>query len=175
MDSANKHRRLKWLAAITGLASLVWFLVRVVPKPSRASYPCQRAAAPLASGFVIWIAGLVGAKALHRKARGLARRSRYALAAVALTAAILAVWLPLGVTNDAAAQEPFTPSEGPNRPIGVGKGIHPGRVVWAHEPEATRWNGKTGDWWDDANTDQRLVSGMMSGAIRSLAGQNTEK
>ena len=26
---------------------LLWFLVRVISKPSRASYPCQRAAAPL--------------------------------------------------------------------------------------------------------------------------------
>ena len=42
---------LKWLCAVTGLAALVWFLLRVIPKPSRAAYPCQRAAAPLASGF----------------------------------------------------------------------------------------------------------------------------
>jgi hypothetical protein len=89
--------------------------------------------------------------------------------------AALAVWLPLGVASDASAPEAFTPTDPPNQPIGVGKGIHPGRVVWVREPDATRWDGKTGDWWDDANTDQRLVSGMMSGAIRSLAGQNTEK
>ena len=52
--AARHHRpRLKWLTILAGLASLIWFLVRVIPKPSRASYPCQRAAAPLASGFVI--------------------------------------------------------------------------------------------------------------------------
>jgi hypothetical protein len=37
----------RWFLACSGLASLIWFLVRVVPKPSRASYPCQRAAASL--------------------------------------------------------------------------------------------------------------------------------
>ena len=38
------------LAAIcSGAAALVWFLVRVIPKPGRASYPCQRAAFPVAS------------------------------------------------------------------------------------------------------------------------------
>ena len=44
-----------------GLAAFVWFLIRVVPKPSRASYPCQRAAFPIASAFVLWIAGSRGA------------------------------------------------------------------------------------------------------------------
>src|SRR3974390_2446066 len=42
-----------WLAPILGLFSLVWFLLRVIPKPSRAAYPCQRVAMPLASGFVV--------------------------------------------------------------------------------------------------------------------------
>ncbi len=37
--------------------------------------------------------------------------------------------------------EPFKPGDAPNSPIGVGKGIYPGRVVWAHEPGATRWDG----------------------------------
>ncbi len=40
---------------LTGIASTVWFLIRVIPKPSRATYPCMRAAAPIMSGFVIYI------------------------------------------------------------------------------------------------------------------------
>jgi len=174
-SSRLRNPRLKSLTILTGLASLIWFLVRVIPKPSRAAYPCQRAAAPLASGFVVWLVGLAGAKALHRKARTMARRSRYALAAVALAGAVVAIWLPLGVTDDAAAQEAFVPADAPNTPIGVGKGIFPGRVVWAHEPDAAKWDGKTGDWWDDANTDQRLVSTMMSGSVRALTGKKTDK
>lgn len=31
-----------WLWPVWGLCSLVWFLVRVIPKPSRAAYPWQR-------------------------------------------------------------------------------------------------------------------------------------
>jgi uncharacterized BrkB/YihY/UPF0761 family membrane protein len=27
-----------------GLAALIWFLIRVIPKPSRAAYPCMQAA-----------------------------------------------------------------------------------------------------------------------------------
>jgi len=171
MDSTSEKRRLKWLAAVMGLGSLAWFLVRVIPKPSRAAYPCQRAAAPLASGFVLWVAGLVGAKALLGWAKG----CRYAVAATILALAVLAVWLPLGVTGDADAQEGFTPTEPPNKPMGVGKGIHPGRVVWVRDPEATRWDGKTGEWWDDANTDSRTVDRMVSGMLRALTGEKTDK
>ncbi|MDD4636393.1 MAG: hypothetical protein PHV66_02130, partial [Bacteroidales bacterium] len=45
----------KTSAIIIGLAALIWFLIRVIPKPSRASYPCQQAAFPIASAFVIWL------------------------------------------------------------------------------------------------------------------------
>ena len=63
MQLPNKKRIwLKVLAPVLGLASLAWFLVRVLPKPSRAAYPCQQAAFPLASGFVVWLAGLFGAR-----------------------------------------------------------------------------------------------------------------
>jgi len=86
MDSVSGNRRLKWLAAVMGLGSLAWFLVRVIPKPSRAAYPCQRAAAPLASGFILWVAGMAGAKALLRWAKG----CRFAVAATILALAVLA-------------------------------------------------------------------------------------
>jgi hypothetical protein len=29
--------------AVIGIASLIWFLARVIPKPSRATYPCMNA------------------------------------------------------------------------------------------------------------------------------------
>jgi hypothetical protein len=43
---------------LMGLASLIWFLVRVTPKPSRAHYPCMKVAAPIASSFVVYMTGL---------------------------------------------------------------------------------------------------------------------
>ena len=175
MDSPGKKPG-AWLVGLMGLGSLIWFLVRVIPKPSRAAYPCQRAAAPLAGGFVIWVAGLVSARALYRRA---AARNSVALAALAL--AVLAAWLPLGVTTGAPAQyfpnpeDKFIPSEGPNHPMGQGRGIHPGRVVWVHDPDATSWDGKTGNWWDDANTNQREVDGMISRALQNLTGRKSDQ
>ena len=172
---SNQHNGLKRLTIVAGLASLAWFLFRVIPKPSRAAYPCQRAAAPLAGGFVVWLAGLISLRALHRRARALSHRYRWAAAAAVLAMAVTALWLPLGVTTEATAQEGFTPSEPPNQPMGVGQGIHPGRVVWAYAPEAARWDGQTGQWWDDANTDAGRVDQMVSGSLRSVAGQRTDK
>jgi hypothetical protein len=71
---------------------------------------------------------------------------------------------------------PFkTPTEPPNTPMGVGKGIHAGRVAWAHEPKVATWDGKTGNWWDDASTDPRIVDAMVSGSLRSLTGERADK
>ena len=75
------------LLPITGAFALVWFLVRVIPKPSRATYPCQRAAFPLASAFVIWLIGVCGTVlAARRSLRCYATRHyRAALLSTALT------------------------------------------------------------------------------------------
>lgn len=40
---------------LLGIIALCWFLIRVIPKPSRAAYPCQRAAFPIASAFILWL------------------------------------------------------------------------------------------------------------------------
>ena len=69
----------------------------------------------------------------------------------------------------------FYPTEGSNKPMGVGKGIHPGRVSWVHNPEVTTWDGETGEWWDDANTNGPLVERMVSKALQDLSGKPTDK
>ena len=38
-----------------GISSTIWFLIRVIPKPQRATYPCMRAVAPIMSTFVIYL------------------------------------------------------------------------------------------------------------------------
>ena len=35
-----------------------WFLIRVIPNPARAAYPCQQAAFPALSAFVLWLIGV---------------------------------------------------------------------------------------------------------------------
>jgi len=59
-------------------------------------------------------------------------------------------------------------------PIGQGKGIHPGRVVWAHDPDATDWKGVgDGHPWQNEHTNPAVCEQMMSNAIRSLTGEST--
>ena len=63
----------------------------------------------------------------------------------------------------------------PNQPVGVAKGIHPGRVVWARDPEATSWAGPgQGHWWESDHTNQTVVDSMMAETIRALGGKGSD-
>lgn len=163
----------RWAYALTGFLALVWFLVRVIPKPSRASYPCQRVAMPMASSFVLWLVGLAGTVCAFRTARRYQRQARYALAGTCALAGLLAGWwaLSLPVEPVSAAWEP---ADALNSPIGVSRGIHPGRVVWVHDPDATAWDGSSRYWWSPASTDQAVVDEMLSRSVRRLAGASSD-
>src|ERR1700723_1012778 len=58
-------------------------------------------------------------------------------------------------------------------PMGVPRGIVPGRVTWAHDPAAVTRDG-TGNWWADANNNQAAIDGMVSRSIRSLTNQKSD-
>jgi len=171
----RRYRWVRWILPITGLAALVWFLIRVVPKPSRATYPCQRTAMPLASGFVIWLVGLIGSVTVFKKARRLLRESRLAWACVCLAIAAVMGLVSLAHLPERLAQagDPW----GPHEPLGQAKGIHPGRVVWVHDPNATDWEGYNSwtHWWEDECTNLTVVEKMVSQAIRGVAGCNNDQ
>jgi hypothetical protein len=61
----------------------------------------------------------------------------------------------------------------PLSPIGVARGIAPGRVTWAHDPTAVTWDG-TGSWWADANNNQAAIDRMVSSSIRGLTNQKSD-
>ena len=173
LERNSKYPWLICLFPIVGLLSLLWFLIRVIPKPSRATYPCQRVAMPLASSFIVWLTGLIGSTLAYRKAKRLFRQSRYVVAGLCIAIAVMAVWWSLNITAEAPVKAAFNPTD-LNKPIGVAKGIHPGRVVWARDPASTSWDGSTGDWWDDNNTDQGVVDYMVSKTIQTLTGQSSD-
>ena len=161
-----------WLLPAAGLVSLAWFLVRVLPKPSRAAYPCQRMAFPIASGFVAWLVGMVTAVVAFRKARQFSRQHRALLAVACI---IVAGVTGLHTLFNAPAR-PAAAAPSPHAPLGVAKGIHPGRVVLVHDPKATTWGGYTdGYWWQPNHTDQTTVDQMLSIAIRQVAGRETDQ
>src|SRR5271163_5158930 len=58
-------------------------------------------------------------------------------------------------------------------PIGVPRGVVPGRVSWAHDPAAVTWDG-AGSWWTDANNNQAVIDRMVSHSIRGLTNQKSD-
>ena len=153
-----------------GLLSLLWFLVRVIPKPSRAAYPCQRVAFPIASSFVVWVLALLGSAFAWRKARMRSMRWWRAClwgAAAAAGGALVVASLP---TLRAWAGNP------PHGIYGVAKGIFPGRVAWVYGPTATSWAGYTSaeHWYETNHTDLAVVEDMMSKAVRAVGGGNSD-
>jgi len=176
--------RLRGLAVcflpVVGFLSLVWFLVRVIEKPSRATYPCMRAAAPLASGFVVWLTALFAVPvipaALSRKKDGSRRKGlTAALAGAMLLAGGLAVVCQSSAVG--GARFPNAAVEAANQPMGTARGIFPGRVVWVWNPASTneKLTNRPGDgWFLPKNSDQSAVDRMLSDGLRSLAGTDSD-
>ena len=169
-------RWLMWAFPFIGLISLIWFLVRVIPKPARAAYPCQRVAAPLASSFVLWAVGVFSSIVAFHKAKGLLRRSRLALAGLCMVLGLAGVWVAVQYVQQEIAlaiTPPFVPGDPALSPVGTPQGVQPGRVVWLRDVDATDWDGITGYWWEDAHSDQGVINEMMSNGIRWLTGEAT--
>lgn len=168
----------KLLFPLVGLAALVWVALRVVPKPSRATYPCQQAAIPLATAFAGWLLTTVGSVALLRKARCLlARRRIVAAVIIGFCAFMLFLGGPLFYRDTAFAgkpdvvKQPF--SNMPNRPIGQARGIFPGRVAWVRDVKATRWEGQ-GVWWEEGMIDEAVLASMYSSSVKALTGAGND-
>ena len=163
-----------WLFPVTGLAALLWFLVRVIPKPSRAEYPCQRVGAPIALGGIVYLLSLCGVVSAWRHARKFIRQNRFAVAGVCAVIG-LACALVVIHQNEATARAEntgtFTPSDGPNQPIGTARGIHPGRVAWGYDLSACNWDGSSKYWFSSNCNDQVKITKMMNNVICSVAGQ----
>jgi uncharacterized protein (DUF362 family) len=174
-----------WILRLSGALALAWFLIRVIPKPSRATYPCQRAAFPIAAGFVVWLMSVWGSTAALLKARVHLRQARWIMAGVCLLVAVVGgtvVFLnqPMGSVfgqSQGPAQATFTPTEPVNAPMGTAFGVKPGRVAWAFNPEATTWDGASNapGWWDDRNTHPEVVEKMLSGTIRSVGNAASDQ
>jgi hypothetical protein len=172
----------RWIWPVAGFLATLWFLIRVIPKPSRALYPCQRAAFPIASSFVAYLIGLATTTAILGKARAHIKQARYVVAAVCIFVAVMAAWVTMGIDGRSASAVTYAPSDPVNTPIGVARGVYPGRVVWVHDPAATTWSTTldnqipvTDPWWGDAHTNQAVVDEMYSKGVRWLTDSTTDE
>lgn len=165
--------RLKTVFIFAGISSTVWFLVRVIPKPQRAAYPCMRAAAPVMSSFVLWCLSLMGMLTAWRKVRAGFLRSRYVYGALFGFLFLIFV-VAFAVQNSGKLNAMFTDQAViANAPVGIAKGIYPGRVVWVYNPEAAKWTG-AGYYWAATVNAQDQYNRTFTAGISALSGGNSD-
>lgn len=153
----------------------VWFLVRVIPKPSRAVYPCMQVAAPMMSGFVIWILAFSGAAFAFQKAKLKLFEARYLAAGLFLIVGIVSTSVFMVRSAKETQAENLKVWYKPNIPLGEAKGMFPGRVSWGHNPRIASWDEKTGMWWEDRFNNQAETDQLFSQTLFSLTETKTEK
>lgn len=165
-----------------GISSTIWFLIRVIPKPSRASYPCMQVAAPIMSGFVLYLISLAGLTLALRKVRQNISRLRFIKAGIFIFVALISLSVAIykGSQDSYSSSLPakMGPDDGPNQPIGKPAGKFPGRVVWIWNPESTNEYCKSDfthqDWFfKPENTNQQVVSDMMIRSVSKLSGKSS--
>ena len=160
---------------VLGITSTIWFLIRVIPKPSRATYPCMRAAAPIMSGFVVYLLAISGSVFAFRKFGKRLLSTKYIAALGFLVVAVVFAFVAGSVNNThtKASQLVLQKSFSPNAPVGTATGLKPGRVVWVYNPDATNedcTNDVDDYWYMDANTDQDVVNTMLADGITNYSG-----
>ena len=172
----------KWfwvISPVVACLALIWFLIRVIPKPQRAAYPCQRMAMSIFGGFFSYLAGTTFIGALLHKAKKNVSRRKFSVALCCLLTAAMAATFTLsgsmGRDRAFSAQmggyASFTPPDGANQPVGQGKGIHPGRVVFVRDERAVTNQDGSSYWWDDQNTDPEIVKNLFSACLTELTGE----
>lgn len=177
----NKSRGTLYFIVL-GIVSVLWLLLRVIPKPDRISYPCQRIAAANAVAFLSWLFGSAITAIFFKKAFRKIRESRFAPAIILLVLAFTlgagTILLSFNQEIKAAVNEKenvvFTPDD-LIQPVGDAKGIFPGRVTWAHDPKAVSYDpgSSEGNWWENRNTDPVRVKQMFDFSLMALTGANS--
>lgn len=175
-ERKDKLRRI--VLSLGSFGAFIWFLVRVIPKPSRAQYPCMKASAPLAAYFVTSF--LLPLSSMPLFSNGKNPRTKMLIT-------ILSLILGMGVMSGISTMFVQTLQryggltelkdlEGPNAPMGTGVGIYPGRVVWVHDADATdETYDNGGDWYTAERTNLSAVRVMFSKGLQELTGTGQDE
>jgi hypothetical protein len=137
----------------------------------------MRAAAPFMSSFVIYLISLSGAALLFKKfPKG------FKSAQITLTVLFFVIALAIPgistIKNNQVEQSVGSPLEEANSPMGIAKGINPGRVVWAYNPDATDKNCNNTSsyaYFMDSATDQDQVDQMLDATMLKITSKSTIK
>jgi len=135
----------------------------------------MQVAAPMMSGFVLWIMAFSGATLAFRKAKHQFIQAKYLAAGLFLILGIGATSLLVSRSSKETRAENLKIWYKPNIPLGEAKGMFPGRVVWGHNPEIASWDGKTGFWWEDKFNNQQETDKLLAQTLCSLTNTKNEK
>ena len=163
----------KLLFPIAGILAIAWFLFRVVPKPDRIAYPCQKVAMSIGGSFLTYFTALMASYGLFKGVRRVNLKVAYASVVVFL--AIGTSVFIYSSPNPPDYKPILTNIDGANNPMGEPRGIFPGRVTWVQDFNATSWDDETGWWWQDEYTNQEVCDAMFEKGILSITGATTVK
>lgn len=151
---------------IAGLLATGWVLIRVVQKPSRIYYPCMRTAAPVMTGFLIYLAGLSGLTIIVKKTRAQFRMGQYSRILWAVPLGMSLVFLTIIAWNplSSAKSAPHALLEDPNMPVGIPEGYWAGRVTWVMDKDATDSIAAGEKWYQ--NTNLAAVRNLLANGIK---------
>jgi len=156
---------------LAGIIAIAWFLIRVVPKPQRAQYPCQQIAMSISLGYIaFWGILFTGLVIWMRKVKTKWAKTMPTIAAgfvvlFTITGAVFATGFFQGNQPAITTWDPI-----PKQPMGNGTGINPGRVVWEWNPAATAQN-LTGYWWEEQNNNQTILDAMFRQGVCEVTGE----
>ena len=175
MQTLKSGKSLKIFYPLFGLSALIWIVFRVVTKPSRAGYPCVNAAAPVAAGFIYYLMGIIISALSLQKAKKLFENARYFTAFIFTLVGIFS-GIHLYSIDSRPAIANTIQYDIPNNPMGTGMGIFPGRVIWAHNPDATNEN-CSNNWGDgyflEKNSNLQVIEEMVTKSLIKLTGQSS--
>jgi hypothetical protein len=145
----------------------------------------------LASGFVLWLVGFLGAGVALGKGHRLFAHARYLPAVACLVVAGVFGVQSWNAVPDALVVAAPGENQLPNRPVGTARGAYPGRVTWVYDRAATTWDGvetgsgETRGWWGTSDTaggeitgtftDQTVVDSMVSRNLQWLTGTGSDE
>jgi hypothetical protein len=135
----------------------------------------MKAAAPLMSGFVMYLLGLMVTALALTKARVKYAEARPIDVSVCVCAAIVAGFLTFSYEERPVYANSQLVLDA-NQPIGIAQGIYPGRVVWVWDSSATneKCTNAFGDgWFLPKNTSIDVVTRMFADAVTELTGKAT--
>jgi len=170
-----KRNSTKILFIISGIFSIFWISFRLLTKPSRSTYPCIRAAYPIATSFILYVSSLLASFISYKYAGKYARKARYGLAFLFICIAFITGFYAFQ-SNKKPVFANISNTYVANSPIGEPKGVLPGCVVWFHHPGATDeyWNrNKSNNYYSNNHTKIDTVEAMVIASILELTGTSS--